>query len=147
MMAVWRGLQAASVRRRRLVRANSEAMQDPMTLTLFAHLSQLCSHKSSGMQSLVRLHDAQHDVPCVPLLDGFLAILANVNQKYGPDTMARGLLHLRKARHVAQAVKRMVRHQHWRYHFAEIKPVEAYLSDLLVLDSQTLMTRSRSCEA
>ena len=41
-----------------------------MTLTLYAHLSQLCSPRISGMQSLVRLHDAQHDVPCVPLLDG-----------------------------------------------------------------------------
>ena len=34
-----------------------------------------------------------------------------------------------------------MRHQHWRYHLEEIKPVEAYLSDLLVLDSQSLMTR------
>jgi hypothetical protein len=145
MMALWRGFQAEPVRR--LVRANGEAMRNPQTLTLYAHLSQLCSNKAGGMAALVRLHDSQQDVPCVPLLDGFLVLLAKIYSMHGQDTFQGGLLNLRKARHLAQTVKQIIRHQHWRYDFQDIAHVEAYLSDLLVLDHQTLMARSHACES
>ena len=144
MVALWRGLQAEPVRR--LVRANGEAMQNPHTITMYAHMSQLCSSKTNSCQALMRLQDSLQDVPCVPLLDCFLCLLVNAQHDHGSDVAPNGQLNLPKARLVSQTVKRIVRHQHWRYEFESIKPVESYLSDLLVLDAPTLMSRSLACE-
>ena len=44
-----------------------------------------------------------------------------------------GLLNLRKARHLAQALKRIVRHQHWRYDFQEIKVSSSFLTQNQIL--------------
>ena len=94
----------------------------------------------------MRLQDSLQDVPCVPLLDCFLCSLVNAQHDHGSDVAPNGQLNLPKARLVSHTVKRIVRHQHWRYDFETIKPVESYLSDLLVLDAPTLMSRSLACE-
>lgn len=81
------------------------------------------------------------DIACIPTLDVYLALLASVHHQYLPAKGPEGFVHLQMARKVAQAVKRIVRHQHWRYELDEFTHIEAYLSDLLVLDEMTLMAR------
>ena len=81
------------------------------------------------------------DIACIPTLDLYVALLASVHHQYLPAKGPDGFIHLQMARKVAQAVKRIVRHQHWRYELGEFMHIEAYLSDLLVLDETALMAR------
>eukprot|EP00960_Hanusia_phi_P002273 65173-Hanusia_phi.AAC.1 len=115
MMAVWRALHCKPVRMLR--RANSEAMQSNRTLTLLAHLGQACAVKGSDLSSVHSLQEARLDSPCVPFLEGYMLMLAETQREWGEDVTAAGLINLSKARATARVVKKIVRHQHWRYDF------------------------------
>ena len=149
LAAVWAGLTSPAVRT--LAKSCAEALRDPETLTLYAHLSQLCGAAAGGEPretgALRAAMQAHEDVPCVPLLDPLLADLARVHGDCGaPDTTPQGLLHLSKARRLAAALKRITRHQHWRYNFPPAPHVARYLSDPLVLEPAQLLARARACE-
>ena len=148
LAAVWAGLTSLAVRT--LAKSCAEALRDPATLTLYAHLSQLCGaaggepRETGALRAAMQAHD---DVPCVPLLDPLLADLARVHGDWGAaDTTPQGLLHLSKARHLAAALKRITRHQHWRYNFPPAPHVARHLSDPLVLEPAQLLARARACE-
>ncbi|KAJ1467774.1 hypothetical protein T484DRAFT_1857652, partial [Baffinella frigidus] len=95
--------------------------QSASTVTLFAHLSQICS-KDQDLSALRAATQAQQDVPCLPFLEPFLADLTRVHKECGPDTTPQGLLNLPKARRLASSLKRITRHQHWRYSFPPLLP-------------------------
>jgi len=145
MMAVWDGLKSEPVRR--LERASGEALVGRV-LPVYAYIDQLVSEKNDFSHLCSVIDMVQQNEPCVPFLMGYLSEITRIHKQHKDMLLNAGsqVLNLRKARLLASAVKRIVRHQDCRYNFPVLEPVESYLSDLLIVDQETLIARSMKLE-